>query len=443
MAASQANRVIEQLRRALQVGEATVSDGQLLTCFVGQRDEAAFEALVRRHGPMVLGVCRRVLGNHHDAEDAFQAAFLVLARKAASIKSWETLANWLYGVAYNVARKARAMNFKRRARERQVAEMPEPEAARQENLGPDLQPLLDQELSRLPEKYRLPVVLCDLEGRPRKDVAGQLRIVEGTLSSRLTTARRLLAKRLARRGVVLTAGSLAAALSRSTASASLVSSTIKCAIAFVAGPAAAASLIPAQVVTLTEGTLKAMLMTKVKLSVAVFLTVGLVLAGTAAATRGFTAEPEGPRQSEKQAAGKTGDGPEPVRADNPTGKQRGGQTASDSKVRALLKERLALLRDMAKTLDEQHKAGSVALEEVQKANLRVHKAELDLCETDKERVAVHEKIVGVLKEMEKRVAELHKQAAVSQTDVIEAKVNRLEAEIALERAREKVATPAK
>ena len=109
-----------------------MSDGQLLTCFVGQRDEAAFEALVRRHGPMVWGVCRRTLGNHHDAEDAFQATFLVLARKAPSIKAREALAGWLYGVAYNVAQKARAMTLKRQSRERQVAEMPEPEAARQE-----------------------------------------------------------------------------------------------------------------------------------------------------------------------------------------------------------------------------------------------------------------------------------------------------------------------
>jgi hypothetical protein len=130
MATSQANRVIEQLRKALQAGGAGVSDGQLLACFVEHRDEAAFEALVRRHGPMVHGLCRRLLGNHHDAEDAFQAAFLVLARKAAAIKSREALASWLYGVAYNVAQKARAMTLKRRARERQVAEMPEPEAVR-------------------------------------------------------------------------------------------------------------------------------------------------------------------------------------------------------------------------------------------------------------------------------------------------------------------------
>ena len=158
MATIQTDRVIERLRKALQARGAGLSDGQLLTCFVERRDQAAFEALVRRHGPMVLGACRRVLRSHHDAEDAFQATFLVLARKAAAIKSPEALGNWLYGVAYNVAQKARATNVRRQARERQVAAMPEPEAVREERPGDDLRPLLDHELSRLPEKYRLPVV---------------------------------------------------------------------------------------------------------------------------------------------------------------------------------------------------------------------------------------------------------------------------------------------
>jgi ribosomal protein L13E len=186
-----------------------------------------------------------------------------------------------------------------------------------------------------------------------------------------------------------------------------------------------------------------MLMTKVKLSAAVLLTVGLVLAGTAASTRALKAGPEGPRPSERQAAGKTEAGPQPARADSPTGKQRGAQTTSSPKVRALLKERLTVLRDMVAILDEQHKAGRGSPGEIQKATLRVYKAELDLCVTDKERVAVHEKIVGALQELEKLVAALHERAAVSQTAVCEAKVNRLEAEIALERAREKAARPTK
>jgi RNA polymerase sigma factor (sigma-70 family) len=444
MATIQTDRVIERLCKALRAGGAGLSDGQLLTCFVERRDEAAFEALVRRHGPMVLGACRRVLRSHHDAEDAFQATFLVLARKAASIKSPEALGNWLYGVAYNVAQKARSINIRRQARERQVAAMPEPEAVREECPADDLRPLLDHELSRLPEKYRLPVVLCDLEGRPRKDVARHLNIVEGTLSSRLTTARTLLSRRLARGGLLPSAGALAAALSPSAASscvpASLVAFTVKGAIAFATGRAAAGGVISTPVTILTERVLKAMLMTKLKLAAVFVLSIGLILAGSAIANRALTAEPDAPRAPEGGAAGGAGHGPEPAPADNPAGQQAGAQTAKESKVRALLKERLTILRERASALREQHKSGVAALEPVQEADLRVYRAELDLCESDKERVWVHEKIVAVLREMEKRVADLRKAAAAPEADVTDAKLNRLEAEIALERAKEKIAS---
>ena len=132
MAASQANRVIEQLRKALQAGGAGVSDGQLLACFVGHRDEAAFEALVRRHGPMVLGVCRRVLGNHHDAEDAFQADLPRPRPQGGVDQVRETVANWLYGVAYNGAEGEG--DDRAAMRERQVAEMPEPARRRTSGL---------------------------------------------------------------------------------------------------------------------------------------------------------------------------------------------------------------------------------------------------------------------------------------------------------------------
>src|SRR5437867_8973662 len=147
---------------------------------------------------MVWGVCCRVLGKHHDAEDAFQATFLVLVRKAASIVHRDKVANWLYGVAHQTALKARATAAKRGAREKQVTAMPEP--AREEQ-GPwdDLQPLLDQELSRLPQKYRTVIVLCDLEGKTRKEAARHLKVAEGTVASRLATARAMLARRLTRR----------------------------------------------------------------------------------------------------------------------------------------------------------------------------------------------------------------------------------------------------
>ena len=200
MATAQMDTVIRHLRRAvLRQDAAGWTDGQLLASFIDQKDEAAFEALVRRHGPMVFGVCRRVVRNHHDAEDAFQATFLVLARKASSVRPRERLANWLHGVALRTAMKAKAMTAKRRGREKQVTEMPEPEAAQQDQWR-DLQPLLDQELNGLPENYRLPILLCDLEGKTIKEATRQLGWPQGTLAGRLARGRKLLAKRLANRG---------------------------------------------------------------------------------------------------------------------------------------------------------------------------------------------------------------------------------------------------
>src|SRR5713226_8552398 len=166
---TQISKVIQHLRSTLLVRDgADLTDGELLECFVSRKETAALEALVRRHGPMVWGVCRRILRNHHDAEDAFQATFLVLVRKAASVVPREMVANWLYGVARTTALRANAVAAKRRLRERQVRNMPEPEAV-QSDLWEHLQPLLDQGLSRLPAKYRVAIVLCDLEGKSHKE----------------------------------------------------------------------------------------------------------------------------------------------------------------------------------------------------------------------------------------------------------------------------------
>src|SRR5438876_8803033 len=231
MATSQMSGVIQHLRRVLRDG-AGMTDGQLLEVYISHRDEAAIAALVHRHGPMVWGVCCRVLRNHHDAEDAFQATFLVLVRKAASIASRELVGNWLYGVAHQTALKARATAAKRKGRERQVTDMPEPAVARQDPWH-DLQPVLDEELSRLPDNYRGVIVLCDLEGKTRKEVAVQLGCPEGTVAGRLARGRAILAKRLTQRGVALSSGALAAVLAHQVASAgvpnSVVVSTIKAA----------------------------------------------------------------------------------------------------------------------------------------------------------------------------------------------------------------------
>src|SRR5947209_1042933 len=226
MATSQVSAIIHHLRRTvLPRGGADLTDGQLLEDYISRRDEAALAALVRRPGPMVWGVCRRVIRNYHDAEDAFQATFLVLVRKAASIASPELLANWLYGVAHQTALKARATTAKRRARERQVTEMPELAVAEQD-LWNDLQSLLDQELSRLPDKYRVAIVLCDLEGKTRKEAARQLGVPDGTLAARLARGRVMLAKRLARHGLTVSGGSLAVVLAQNTASASAPMSVV-------------------------------------------------------------------------------------------------------------------------------------------------------------------------------------------------------------------------
>src|SRR5262245_34406953 len=173
--------LIQQLRRTVLLRDgAGLTDGQLLEAYITRCDEAALSALVLRHGPMVWGVCRRVLDNHHDAEDAFQATFLVLVRKATSVKPKEMVANWLYGVAHQTALKARATLSTRNGRERQVVEMPEPSVAESARWD-ELLPVLDEELSRLPDNYRAVVVLCDLEGKTRKEAAQQLGIPEGTV----------------------------------------------------------------------------------------------------------------------------------------------------------------------------------------------------------------------------------------------------------------------
>jgi RNA polymerase sigma factor (sigma-70 family) len=302
MAKAQLDTVIRHLRRAaLWQDGANRTDGQLLASFINKKDGAAFEALVRRHGPMVFGVCRRVVGHFQDAQDAFQATLLVLARNASSIKQRERVANWLHGVALRTAMKAKSISAKRRGREKQVTEMPEPEAA-QQDLWRDLQPLLDQELNGLPEHYRLPILLCELEGKTIKDAAQQLGWPQGTVAGRLARGRKLLAKRLTNRGVVLSAGSLAAVISQNEASAgmptSLMSSTVKAATMIAAGQATVAGMVPAKVAALTEGVMKMMLFTKLKI-VIVMLVVATLSGVAGAIWRTQAAEPSAVAQTQQ------------------------------------------------------------------------------------------------------------------------------------------------
>jgi RNA polymerase sigma factor (sigma-70 family) len=297
-----ADSLLQFIRRvAVPRGDST--DDELLARFAADRDESAFAALVGRHGPMVLRVCQRVLGNAHDAEDAFQAAFLVLARKAGSAGRPRLLAHWLYGVAYRTALKARTERVTRQVKERQAE--PRRWEAPVDPAWSDLRPVLDEEIRHLPRKYRVPFVLCYLEGKTNEEAARLIGCPKGTVLSRLAWARERLRSRLVRRGVGLSAGLLATLLlSESVASAVvpalLVDSTAKAAAAFAAGRAVAG-----RVASLAEGVLRAMWMSKVRtaaFAVAVALAAAFagVLTHSALADKPPGAKPQEPVAGERR-----------------------------------------------------------------------------------------------------------------------------------------------
>jgi RNA polymerase sigma factor (sigma-70 family) len=305
-------RVSDFLRQlgggALAHDGGALSDGQLLERFLRDRDGPAFEALLRRHAPMVLGVCRRVVGNTHDAEDAFQATFLALVHKAASVVPRELVGHWLYGVAYRTALNARRLAARRGAREIQVDKMPEREVVEPQP-APDLRPLLDRELSRLPEVYRVPVVLCDLGGKPRQEVARQLSVPEGTVSSRLARGRELLRKRLVRRGLMLTGAALGPALADAASAAvppPLLHATLEVGVLVATGRAAGA--VSAPVACLLRVTLRQMVVARLRVAALVLLAVGLLGAAT-----GLVARQVWPRDPPQAAA----PAPRPVEVPRP------------------------------------------------------------------------------------------------------------------------------
>lgn len=278
------NRLLDIIRRAALLRDGGgLSDRELLALFVMHRDGDAFAALLNRHGPMVMGVCRRILLNRHDAEDAFQATFLIFARKADSVHAQQSIAGWLYRVAYRTALQARARLARRRVKEQQVEDLPHPQIEPEDGNSEWLA-LLDKELNRLPDKYRIPVILCELEGRSRREVARFLSLPEGTLSWRLAQAKKILAKRLSRRGVTLTVGALA--IATEVLSPTLRASTVQAALT--------AGAVPANVLVLTEGVLKAMFLSKLKITIC-FAAMALV-AGIGASGLSYRATAQQPRQ---------------------------------------------------------------------------------------------------------------------------------------------------
>lgn len=283
MAHGQLTSVLRHIRQLIgSQAAAEQADGQLLHRFVRDRDETAFAALVERHGPMVLGVCRRILADAHDAEDVFQATFLVLVRKAAGMRQWGSLGNWLYTVAYHLALRTRAQGARRRAQEREVSDMPQATA---NGAWAELRPVLDAELRRLPDKYRAAVILCYLEGKTNEEAARELGCPTGTLKVRLMRARDLLRARLARRGLPLSAGLLAPALAEPASAAVtplLYETTLRAATLFAAGNATAAGAVSGRAVLMAEGVLNTMFLTKLKAAAVVLLAIALMGTGAGA-----------------------------------------------------------------------------------------------------------------------------------------------------------------
>jgi RNA polymerase sigma factor (sigma-70 family) len=298
MTSAQAGLVLQHIRRlagACPAGQPP--DAQLLERFTARRDEAAFAALVRRHGPMVLNVCRSILRHEQDAEDAFQATFLVLARKAGAIRQPEAVAGWLYEVAHRAAVKAQADAARRRTLERRATPVAPADPTLDMTLR-DLRRVLHEELRRLPEKYRLPLVLCYLEGRSREDAAGQLGWSKGTLCGRLDRGREHLRRRLAARGVALSALLCAAAVAPRAAAEALVDSVVPCAV-----NGAAAGALSARAAALAEGVTRAMGIGKLKVITALLLAAGLVLTGAGVLAHQARAARERPAGSPKPEGG--------------------------------------------------------------------------------------------------------------------------------------------
>jgi RNA polymerase sigma factor (sigma-70 family) len=300
MANRQVTVILRHLRELATPADSNkASDRELLGRFVTQRDEAAFAALVRRHGPMVLRVCQRVLHHRQDAEDACQATFLVLARKATSSGWHDSVANWLYEVAYHLARKASTAAARRSAHEGK-ARLRAAADPLTDITWRELQTVLDEELARLPAKYRAPLILCCLEGRARDEAAQQLGWTLPVVKSRLEHGRELLRARLTRRGLTLGAALAGPTLGQSTAPAlppPLVSSTTKAAVLLASGKTAA-GVLSARVTALVEGMSKTICPTKVQLAALFLLVVGIVGAGAGALARREVPAPTAQPQQE-------------------------------------------------------------------------------------------------------------------------------------------------
>jgi RNA polymerase sigma factor (sigma-70 family) len=448
MSQASAERFSEHLQALFDTGTcAGLTDGELLHRFLAERDRAgelAFESLVTRHGPMVQGVCRRLLDDPTDAHDAFQAVFLVLARRARTIRKRESVGSWLHGVAIRVAARARVTSIRRRVRERRdlaaagvvaaagEAEPCVPSAERDEGAA-----VVHQEVESLPDKYRAPVVLCYLEGLTHDEAAARLSWPVGTVRSRLSRARDRLRTRLTRRGVAApaalgpVAGWLAGEPGASAATAATAAGlSTPVPVKIVETMAAAASRVgatqpvaagawPAAVANLAEGVMRTMMLKKMSIIACVLVPIGIALGGGGAILVRTSRAQDAPKTAANRTipATKTSE-----RSDPPK------ETELDRKIRELLdasRDRLAAQRAY-------YEEGRITLDRFVDACAQLEKVQLLAARTDAERRLIQLRHVELLREIEQREQAEQQVGRGTVADVAEARQHRLEAEVLLE-----------
>lgn len=402
-----------------------MSDQRLLNSFIARRDESAFAALMQRHGPMVLGVCRRVLRDPHDAEDAFQATFLVLARRAGSITNPDALAGWLYGVAYRTSLKARGAVQRRRGRETSGVAADHPDNAGAGDQAHKTAVALHHELNRLPSKYRVPLVLCYLEGMSNDEAAAQLGCPVGTLRSRLSRARQRLRVKLLRRGLEVPGSALVPSLPLTAPPSTLITATARAAVPFAVRNTEIRGLLSARVIELAEGGLKTMFLAKLKITIAILLIIGGV--GTAvgvAASRRISV----PAAAQAVA---TDLKKETLNADTEKRKQ------AELRDKKMLQEQIQIAREVADIRVKEYLQGVITLDVLFESARCLRDVELEASKTKAERVAALEHHLTRMKDIEQTNKDRLDQGRISRQDFLETKFYRLGAERALDREKAK------
>jgi DNA-directed RNA polymerase specialized sigma24 family protein len=444
MAKNSLESVLQHLRRVALTG----SDAHLLERFARQGDEAAFERLVLLHGPLVLGLCRRLLRHEQDAEDAFQATFLTLARKARTISKREALASWLYKVAYRIACRVRGGLLTNRMAV--FARL----AARTSGVGGDLRGALDHEIARLAEHYRRPLVLCYLEGNTIEETARLLGCPSGTVASRLARAKEQLRRRLTRRGWALSTGALATLLTDKAIAAPLPAGLVKSTLAYVAGTAAKAGTLATRVFALSDGVLRMLWLNKMKMAAGLLVAVALAGTGVGLLVRQTWAGATGQLPAQVQKAGPNKDNreknPEIVELRNEMARLRGELDTAlkelkkraappddNAEIKKLLKQRHDELAMRVDYWTARVREGRATVEPLLEAQHEALEAKLDLDEDPNQRVTALRKFLEAVTQTHDAIDEKLKLGGIAAADpgtLHKSKALVLETQIALLRA---------